>query len=326
MRRIWGSAGHAGMRVSGLAYHLEFSLLFGLGLPLLTAALLGVVVLCLKDPRRAIPLLSLPILLYYVISRQNNGFTRYMVPIVPYLCVTAAAATLAATDWIGRRFGNRARGWTTAAVCVLLIAPSAGRLARFDYLLTREDTRLQARRWIFENIPQETFICMAALPWPFPQLPEAIHVLEREQRQLRRKQDTLDERGRRDSRFKAEVLAARIERQRSHGPPGYEVATAKRSGGGLIMRRRTAPIPYCLLAESSLHHYSRPSPVVEANIKQDFELVRRFIASETLPAPELFDRQDAFFLPFADLRGVDRPGPNLYLYENRHRDFGSEAE
>ena len=319
------TGGHAGMEIGGLAHHLEFTLRFGLGLPLLAAALLGLILLCKKDPRRAFPLVSFPILLYYIVSRQNNGFTRYMVPIVPYLCVTAAAFTLTVTDWIGGRFGCRARGWATAAVCVLLIAPSATRLARFDHLLTREDTRLEARRWIFANIPQEAFICMAGLPWAYPRLPEAISSLEREWRRLNRNQEDLDARGQRARRFRLQVLAARIARQRSEGPPGYEIATAKRSGGGLHMkRRRVDPIPYCMMAESSLRYYSRPSPVVKANILQNFKLIRRFVSSETLPDPKLFDRQDAFFLPFADLRGVERPGANLLFYE-RNEDPPPEA-
>ncbi len=91
------------------------------------------------------------------------------------------------------------------------------------------------------------------------------------------------------------------------------------------MRPRKEPIPFCLMAESSLGYYSRPSPKVAAIIKRDFKLIRRFIASETLPEPGLFDRQDAFFLPFADLRGVDRPGPNLFLYENLRTGATAEA-
>ena len=41
--------------------------------------------------------------------------------------------------------------------------------------------------------------------------------------------------------------------------------------------------------------------------------VERFTAFSTGPR-RVYDRQDAFFVPFAGFSGVERPGPNFTLY------------
>jgi hypothetical protein len=42
--------------------------------------------------------------------------------------------------------------------------------------------------------------------------------------------------------------------------------------------------------------------------------VMEVVAVREPEAEALFDRQDAFFLPYADFERRDRPGPNLTIY------------
>src|SRR5207247_8383086 len=70
----------------GGIYHLVFSLRYGVGLPLLAAALGGLLWLFRSDWRRAALLVSFPAAYYFVLAPTRTVFVRYALPLVPSLC------------------------------------------------------------------------------------------------------------------------------------------------------------------------------------------------------------------------------------------------
>jgi len=60
---------------------------------------------------------------------------------------------------------------------------------------------------------------------------------------------------------------------------------------------------------------SATQPVVTEWLRRDFVLVRRFKALSSTDGL-VYDRQDAFFVPFARFAGTERPGPSFSLFRN----------
>ena len=69
---------------------------------------------------------------------------------------------------------------------------------------------------------------------------------------------------------------------------------------------------WILLQESPLP--SETQEVVKDLLKADYAFVESFPAFSA-GTPHVFDTQDSFFIPFAGFRGVERAGPNYYLYQ-----------
>ena len=75
---------------TGWTYHLVFTLRYGVGLPILVASLVGLVITLRQDWKHALLLCAFPIAYYWVAGSSLWVFARYMVPMVPFLCLLAA--------------------------------------------------------------------------------------------------------------------------------------------------------------------------------------------------------------------------------------------
>jgi len=80
----------------------------------------------------------------------------------------------------------------------------------------------------------------------------------------------------------------------------------------IVQNRRTVGRPdWILLQESPLP--SLTQDIVKEFLQDDYEFVQEFTAY-TPGKSRIYDRQDAFFMPFTGFSGVTRPGPNFTLY------------
>jgi len=73
---------------------------------------------------------------------------------------------------------------------------------------------------------------------------------------------------------------------------------------------------YIIVRESPLLP-DEPPPVVAQLVKTSYQPIQSFRAYDPARTDYWFDLQDGFFLPFAHLAGVQRPGPNITIYQ-RH--------
>ncbi len=132
-------------------YHLGFSLRYGLGVPLLVAGVGGVIGLFSVDWRKALVLASFPAAYYLLLAPTRTVFVRYMIPVVPFLCVSAAYATTAAARSIARRLLLPVAP-VALGIALLVIAPSAVSVAQLDRLFAATDSRLLLADWVRANI------------------------------------------------------------------------------------------------------------------------------------------------------------------------------
>lgn len=150
--------GH-GLRLSrGWWHHASITLPAALGWPLYLAGVGGALLLLLTRLRQAAVVLAFP-LAYYVVSGSGyRVFARDMIPIIPFLCITAAWLTVAAVRAVIAPTRSTARSWATALVAFALVALSARNVVLLDRLLTRADNRVVVAKALPALIPAGSLV------------------------------------------------------------------------------------------------------------------------------------------------------------------------
>ena len=156
--------GHGADLGHGWTYHLTGSLRYGVGAPMLAAALLGGVWLAWARPATALVVLSFPVAYYVVIGAGRTVFIRYVDPILPFACLLAGITVARVATRVARMDDRR-----TAALATLLTGalawPSASRVVAFDRFITRRDNRLIAAEWLESAFPAPSSLCQTGSPY-----------------------------------------------------------------------------------------------------------------------------------------------------------------
>lgn len=139
-------------------------LLIQFGYPAMLLAVAGfilAIVRIVKGPGRVrwAVLLVMPIVQFYMISGQQIVFARYLLPMVPMLCLLAATAVVSGVSLLRRYEIPRApRAALIAALTVAALAHPAWASITFDRLIGRRDTTRMAYEWIAQYIPPGSFV------------------------------------------------------------------------------------------------------------------------------------------------------------------------
>jgi len=157
--------GHGAELGRGWVYHLSTTLRYGLGLPLLVAGVLGLPLIVWKEGRKGVLVALFPIAYYAIAGSGRTVFARHILPIVPFLCLSAGYAVWTLGAWVASALSRpRWRVAITVAVTAAVLLPSAMSVVAFDRLLAREDTRVVARRWIESRFVPGTTIAQLGAP------------------------------------------------------------------------------------------------------------------------------------------------------------------
>gem|GEM_PF-5734858 len=150
---------------SPVVYLLGTILPKSVGFPMVVLALAGTVLLLVKVTKRDIILLSYPVLYILLLSTSKTMFLRYAIPLIPFMAILAALFITRVTGWIDE-------GVLRNAVFIVLfgivLIPQAWKTILFDHMLTRTDTRTQARNWIVEQLPGGSSIMLDHVPFSVP--------------------------------------------------------------------------------------------------------------------------------------------------------------
>lgn len=232
----------------GLVHHALFTLPAGMGLPMLAAAIFGIWNLARYDPAKSVILLAFPAMYYAFAGLGHTVFARYMIPVLPFLCVSASYAV---TQLFSQQ---RSNAFARIAAALVVLIP-AWRAIRTDILLCRRDNRLIAGEWMRQSLPEGSTVYQTGAIFGHALLPPAL----------------------RQSRLR-DVL------------------------------------PDCIVVQRSPLPSSRCTTALESLVSENYSLVREFIAIPPGRTSAGYDVQDAFYLPLAGFRGIERPGPNLFVY------------
>jgi hypothetical protein len=260
---------------NGWLHHLEFSLRYGIGLPLLVAGTAGVVFVAAREPAMATLLFTFPAAYFVVAGSMRLLFFRYVIPIVPFLCLAAARLVCSAAAYATGSAGIRPRwrpvlfGTFAAVAAVLLTWPSLVNVWQFDRVIRQTDNRVVVARWFEQYVPAGDSVLQSG------------------------------------SRYGHAQFDRRL---------GYQEWAWDGARGEFRLGRNAATgrPEWILLQESPLP--STTQEIVKQFLEHDYQRVFEFHAAN-LGGNLLYDLQDAFFVPVTGLESVTRPGPNFVLFK-----------
>lgn len=286
----------------GWETHLRISLWYGVGPALLLMALVGIGVGFRYQWRTTLCLLVFPFFYYLLIGKGFTVFVRYILPVVPFLCVFAAVAVVNGLyPWVRRRWGEVAGVCAVSLVAGLIVLPNLARAVSFDRLICQQDTREQAIVYVRDALPPGVTLGWVGTRYGYPRFPETTNSLERQLQKAR----AVGQAGR--------FLKAR-----------HEAALRRGKGVDVVWLTKTevseaSSLPsYILLEEYPLPYSQNSTDGARAIVLgRGFQLVTEFKSAEwlLLTSPGIvFDKQDSLYAPYAGCGFVTRPGPNLSLW------------
>ncbi len=268
---------------SGWWYHLKLTLWHGLGWSLLAAALLGLPLIFKRNFKQAAIVLAFPAIYYLIAGSSHLVYLRYMVPLIPFLCLCAALFIAALTHVARLILRIRSADILAGLLAILVILPSASNILKFDALLAKEDNRLIAARWIRQKLPAGASIYETGDWWWDQVLPEPrLQISSRE--------------------------AVSI----------YDLWHFEADAGKFVVNGSlTEELPQYLIKKSSPLIFTRIPGGIEELLARDYKLQKAFMAADLEGSTNIYDPLDAFFVPYAGFAGVRRPGPNVEVWERK---------
>lgn len=286
----------------GWIYHLRFTLPHGVGIPMLLAAVAGAIVALRARWRTALLLLGFPGAWFAGVGMSHYVYARYMIPLIPMLCLFAAWAVDAAVEFVETRRGRASAPsyFGLAGLVLVLVVPPLWNLAHWNRLMRREDTRVLAGKWLAQRVENGASIGVLGPPYIWPRVWNAPAQLARAKevgagRQLR-------------SQIRLDYL-------RRTGEHAFETFTYSNGAWQDTMNATYAPAvspQYVVVPE---HPAWIPQPGDLPTLGQGYVLVASFEGYGPDANQAEFDRQDAFYAPYAHFDGTTRPGPNLKVFE-----------
>ena len=156
------SEGHVVNLGRGWGYHATRSLPYGLSLPIFLAALAGAVPFARRHAAHVLIAGAFALAVYASVGNGYTVFFRYVLPVVPVLCLSAAVGVVELGRLATQRGYARA---STGVLAAVFAAWGAITCAWFDVLLARKDTRVLAREWLDAHTTRNDTLYEAETPY-----------------------------------------------------------------------------------------------------------------------------------------------------------------
>jgi hypothetical protein len=257
----------------GWTAHALYSLPYGCGPFLLAAGVAGLVIAARRYSQHTFVIGAFAGAYYAIIGSGHTAFFRYVLPLVPIVCLFAALGVHAASVWLSDRARSARRVSELAIaplVALLVAAPSAWTSLRLDALLARTDTRVIAARWLAPQLRPEHSVYDAGSDYTRLDL--------------------------REERYHEWFFNPATQ---SFGHPA-----------GLTP-------DWIVIGDSPLRHYASAPEGVRRLAANRYDLAFSVQGTKSESTGAVYDRQDAFFVPFSGFDEVERPGPTIRIYRRR---------
>jgi 4-amino-4-deoxy-L-arabinose transferase-like glycosyltransferase len=100
-----------------------------------------------------------PVVYLWFVSRQSLVFGRYLLPLVPFVCLLAAVAVVSGVSLLRRFSIPRAlRSSLILALTVATLLPATIASIGFNRTIGKQGTAAQAYEWISKNVPAKSYI------------------------------------------------------------------------------------------------------------------------------------------------------------------------
>jgi hypothetical protein len=105
------------------------------------------------DRRLAALLVPAAIIFLVFMGSQGRYFGRWLMPVLPIFCLLSSYAVLRAADWVAERTASEMRPTLISLAVVALCGQAVVHSVHSGLVLSRSDTRNQARAWLVANVP-----------------------------------------------------------------------------------------------------------------------------------------------------------------------------
>lgn len=138
-------------QVNSWIYYLTRSLNYGMSLPLELLSLTGIAYCIYRHSKKDILLISFPLAFFLILGSYVGHGGHYIFPMVPFLII---AAVLFLTKISSKIFSSERKQnlLLTSLTLAMILIPTI-RVTNYAYLTTQKGTGLEAKEWIWENIP-----------------------------------------------------------------------------------------------------------------------------------------------------------------------------
>lgn len=154
---------------SGHLYHIRVNLNASLGLPLLITSAFGIVWAFIKRRPQDVLLLTFILVYFGIVGCFKVRFARYLMPIIPPLCILTANGVCDVFTAVMR--ANVSRSFKRIVRCIItvaflfVLAYTALYSCAIVRVMILPDTRDLAASWVRKNIPHGSTIAVAGNPW-----------------------------------------------------------------------------------------------------------------------------------------------------------------
>ncbi|MDD5070051.1 MAG: phospholipid carrier-dependent glycosyltransferase [Candidatus Omnitrophica bacterium] len=306
--------GHQGLGEKDWLYHLKFSLFFGLGGTLFLSSLLGIITIIKHDFKKALIVLSFLATYYFVCARSKTVFLRYIIPLLPFLCLSAAFFVNSILKLIADRFPGKKSFFIKVIIVSVVLFPSALSIIKFDSLLAKPDSRLIAKRWIDENLTDGSTVYQTFLnPYGKINIGHSFDFLETVYAKLKTENS--------NNHFLAKALKKEMASLREKGLAGFKEWNYDNQKGMFFdFAGYKDSLPDFIIVESyPLEAYSNVFSRIVSVLSDQYRLLKSFEVIDVKNKSNKFDRQDAFFIPFTGFKSISHSGPNIYVYQLKDR-------
>ncbi len=298
----------------GWWYHISFSLWFGLRPFLFVFSATGFLHAFITRQPKHIILASFILGYYITMGNAHYNYVRYVLPIIPPLLVYGAHMVSIIADMVLQRL-KQPQSSKLAIASLTLITLAIGSTSLFysitlDRLLATPDTRTLARNWLIENTTSLEAKIGIGLPLAHIDMPYTFHkYFLSPPRNPKFNAGNEQQNPVSPYHYSEKAVSSPVSPKRhEYNLSTYtDEATIKKLG-----------LEFVILAQSPLFLYNAPAQEYEKLAASlQYKTVASFNASDNdikHPANH-YDQIDAFYLPFSDLSGVSRPGPDINIYD-----------
>jgi hypothetical protein len=156
--------GHGIVVGRGWRYFAEVVLPAAVGWPILVAGVSGTFLLLATRFRQTAVLWAFPLAYYLIAGRGYAVFARYIIPVLPFLCLAAGWLTVETVRMLARGRSPAMQRGLVAAAAFAMVAPTAYNTILLDRLLSTTDNREIVARALAEAVPPGSLFYQSGEP------------------------------------------------------------------------------------------------------------------------------------------------------------------